>query len=54
MKFEKNETLKSGDNVGRNITCHNCGEKFRNGKREGTYVSCPDCGGRCAYVVVEE
>ena len=50
MNLGKNETLRSGDDVGQDITCHNCGELFREGVRDHEIVNCPGCGGRLAYI----
>ena len=50
IKLSEKETLQSGDDIGDDITCHDCGEKFADGERTNSFVICT-CGGRHANVI---
>ena len=52
------KVFKSGDEVGTDVRCYNCGRLFRDSKdaisaKKGDVVVC-SCGGRCAYVIEEK
>ena len=52
------KVFKSGDEVGTDVRCYNCGRLFRDSKdaisgRKGDFVVCT-CGGRGAYVIEEK
>jgi len=48
----EDEEMRSGDDVGNDITCYDCGEKFIEGTRDKDFVLCKN-GCRGAYVYKE-